>query len=84
MNKNSYYRRSGKRQLQIERDYPIIMEINVGQWISINLDAINKVVDCVLISYSSSRMRGLQKAYLPYGVIRFKTIEDMFLVKLML
>ena len=56
----------------------------MGQWLSINLNAINEVVDCVLISYSSGRMRGLHKAYLPYGVLRFKTIEDMFLVKLML
>jgi len=84
MNKNSYHRSSGKRQLRIERNYPIIMEINMGQWASIDLNAINKVVECVLISYSSGRMRGLHKSYLPYGVLRFKTIEDMFLVKLML
>lgn len=84
MNKNSYYRGSGQRQLRIERNYPIIMEINMGQWVSIDLEAINKVVDCVLISYSSGRMRGLHKSYLPYGVLRFKTTEDMFIAKLML
>ena len=50
----------------------------------IDLEAINKVVDCVLISYSSGRMRGLHKSYLPYGVLRFKTTEDMFIAKLML
>ncbi len=84
MNKNSYYRGSGQRQLRIERNYPIIMEINMGQWVSIDLNAINEVVDCVLISYSSGRMRGLHKSYLPYGVLRFKTTEDMFIAKLML
>jgi len=81
VNNRSKARSKKQEKLRIEREYPIIMEINVGQHRSIDWRAIDKVVDCVFISYASTRM---QASYLPYGVIRFKTIQDMFLVKLIL
>jgi hypothetical protein len=75
------YSSSEQEKLRTERRYPIIMEINVGQRRSIDWNAIDKVVDCVFIVYASVHMH---KDYLPCGVVRFKTIEDMFLMKLML
>jgi hypothetical protein len=74
------YSSGEQERLRNERRYPIIMEINVGQSRSIDWKAIDKVVDCVCIRYSAK----WQLDYLPYGIIRFKTIEDMFLMKLML
>jgi len=77
----SRYTRADRDEARIAREYPVILEINIGQSRSVDWGALFKLVDCHAISYKTIRWH---KPYFPYGVIRFKTEEDMFLAKMIL